>query len=294
MMEKNNQEVLNNTNINWFPGHMNKAKREISEKLKLVDMVIIILDARCPKSSYNPDFDVLFKNKPKLFLLNKSRLADSKETKKWLNYYNGKDKKSLDIDAVSGFNVNKIVSYCNQVLKDKNEKKESQGLKKRAIRTLICGIPNVGKSTLINTLAKKKSAKTGDKPGVTKALQWIKLNDNLEMLDTPGILWPKFENQTIALNLALTNAIKEEILPIEEICYYGIDFFNKYYKVRFIERYKLDQNIDLSNHVEVINQIAIKRGCINKNGPDFDRTIKLIFNEMKSNLFNGVTYDRFI
>ena len=204
-------------NIQWFPGHMAKARREITEKLKLVDIVLEILDARVPLSSSNPMMNEILANKPKLVLLNKANLADKKETRKWLAYYENLGIKALDIDLIDNYNVNKIIPACNEVLAKEIEAAKAKGYSNFKIRALVVGIPNVGKSTFINTLAKRKAAVTGDKPGVTKSQTWIKINNSLELLDTPGILWPKFEDQEVGQKLAMIGSMNDEILIMEEL-----------------------------------------------------------------------------
>ena len=203
--------------IQWFPGHMAKAKREIKENIKLVDLVIELKDARIPFSSTNPMVGEIVGNKPRLILLNKSSLADPKITKEWMEYYKSLNILSLDIDSINGYNIKNVVPYARLALKEVFEKRESKGIKSKQIKALIIGIPNVGKSTLINTLAKRKAVQVGDRPGVTKSQTWIKITEDLFLLDTPGILWPKFEDQTVGLKLAMCGSIKDEILDMEYI-----------------------------------------------------------------------------
>ena len=231
--------------IQWFPGHMAKARREITEKLKLVDIVLEILDARVPVSSANPMMRDILKDKPTLILLNKANLADKSLTREWINHFASLGIKALDIDLIDNYNVNRIIPACYEVLDEKIKKAKEKGYDNFKIRALVVGIPNVGKSTFINTLAKRKAAVVGDKPGVTKSQTWIKINQNLELLDTPGILWPKFENEIVAHNLALCGAIKDDILPLDDVISYGLTFMQKYYKDNLNNRYGVDIKEDM-------------------------------------------------
>ena len=211
--------------IQWYPGHMAKAKREIEEKLKFVDIVFELVDARVPISSRNPMINDILKNKPRLILLTKSTMSDEHFNNKFVNEINeNNNTKALLIDSISGLNINKIVSMCKTVLKDKLEKEQARGMKPRAIKAMVLGIPNVGKSTLINKLVGKKTAIVGNKPGVTKSLQWIRINKDLDLLDTPGVLWPKFDDQKVGYNLAMSGAIKDDIIYKDDLILYFIDF----------------------------------------------------------------------
>ena len=216
--------------IQWYPGHMAKAKREIEEKLKFVDIVFELVDARIPLSSRNPMINDILKNKPRLLLMTKSIMADDYYNKKFVNELSINEyTKTLLIDSINGLNINKIVTTAKEVLKDKLAKEQQRGMKPRAIKAMVIGIPNVGKSTLINKLVGKKTAIVGNKPGVTKAQQWIRINKDLDLLDTPGVLWPKFEDQKIGYNLALTGAIKDDILHKDDLIIYFIEFLKENY-----------------------------------------------------------------
>ena len=204
-------------NIQWYPGHMVKAKRKIMEELKLVDIVIELLDARIPMSSRNPEIENIVGNKKRIIVLNKSDLADPAINMEWIDYFNREDKKAIPVDSVSGKGLKDILSASGQLMKEKLNRLKSKGLLLKTVRALIIGIPNVGKSTLINKLAGRNAAQTGDKRGITKAKQWIKVGPELELLDTPGILWPKFEDERAGMNLAFTGAIKDEILDINRL-----------------------------------------------------------------------------
>ena len=278
--------------IQWFPGHMAKARREITEKLKLVDIVFEIVDARVPLSSRNPMMGEILKDKPTLVLLNKASLADKKETSKWIEYFKKEGVKALDIDLIDNYNVNKIIPACNEVLAPQIAAAKEKGYSNFKIRALIVGIPNVGKSTFINTLAKRKAAVTGDKPGVTKSQTWIKINNSLELLDTPGILWPKFENEIVAHNLALCGAIKDDILPLDDVISYGLTFMQKYYPDNLNNRYgvNITEDMELLDVYEVIGR---KRNCLLKgNQIDYDRVVNMVLFDLRHNKLGAMSYDR--
>ena len=278
--------------IQWFPGHMAKARREITEKLKLVDIVLEILDARVPVSSRNPMMGEILKDKPTLVLLNKAKLADKKITSEWIDYFKQQGIKAIDIDLIDNYNVNKIIPACNEVLQKQIEAAKEKGYSNFKIRALVVGIPNVGKSTFINTLAKRKAAVTGDKPGVTKSQTWIKINNSLELLDTPGILWPKFENEVVAHNLALCGAIKDDILPLDDVISYGLTFMQKYYPDNLNNRYgvTITEDMELLDIYEVIGR---KRNCLLKgNQIDYDRVVNLVLFDLRHNKLGAMSYDR--
>ena len=278
--------------IQWFPGHMAKARREITEKLKLVDIVLEILDARVPVSSANPMMQEILKDKPKLVLLNKANLADKGLTKEWINHFAEMGVKALDIDLIDNYNVNRIIPACNEVLAEKIQKAKEKGYDNFKVRALVVGIPNVGKSTFINTLAKRKAAVVGDKPGVTKSQTWIKINSNLELLDTPGILWPKFENEIVAHNLALCGAIKDDILPLDDVISYGLAFMQKYYKDNLNNRYGVNITEDMEL-LDVYETIGRKRNCIMRgNQVDYERVISMVLFDLRHNKLGAMTYDR--
>ena len=278
--------------IQWFPGHMAKARREITEKLKLVDIVLEIMDARVPVSSANPMMREILKDKPTLILLNKANLADKALTKEWINHFASMGIKALDIDLIDNYNVNRIIPACYEVLDEKIKKAKEKGYDNFKIRALVVGIPNVGKSTFINTLAKRKAAVVGDKPGVTKSQTWIKINQNLELLDTPGILWPKFENEIVAHNLALCGAIKDDILPLDDVISYGLTFMQKYYKDNLNNRYGVEITEDMEL-LEVYEAIGRKRNCIMKgNQVDYERVINMVLFDLRHNKLGAMTYDR--
>jgi ribosome biogenesis GTPase A len=275
--------------IQWYPGHMAKAKKEIEEKLKLVDIVLELVDARIPLSSRNPLFNELVNNKPRLILMTKASMADDYHTRKWQHYYQEHNLEALVIDSINGLNINKIVTIAKTILQDKLAKEKAKGMKERPIRAMVIGIPNVGKSTLINRLVNKKVTNVGDKPGVTKAQQWIRINKDLDLLDTPGVLWPKIEDQRQSFHLAITGAIKDEIIHTDDLIFYLLDFLKKYYPQPFIDRYNI--NIDDDNMV-IINQIGKKRGFINGNEVDFDKTSDIILNDFRNCRIGKITLDR--
>lgn len=278
--------------IHWFPGHMVKAKRQIEEKLKLIDIVFVLVDGRCPKSSFNPMLDDVLKNKKKLILLTKIDLADEYETKKWIEFYSDNNMKAIGIDSVHNVGINHIVRESKLVLKDKIARDKARGMKERPVRALIVGAPNVGKSTLINRLSGKKVANVGNRPGVTKAQQWIRLAKDLELLDTPGILWPKFEDEQVGYHLAISGIIKDEILPKDEVAIFALKFMEKYYPDLLKKRYgfdELDEDIALT-----FDKIAKRRGCIGSGGfIDYDRVSDLIRKDIRDGLFGPVTFDRY-
>ena len=222
----------NKTNINYFPGHMAKTRREIVEKLKLIDIVYEVVDARIPYSSRIIDIDELIKDKPNIIIMTKKDLCDLSKTNRWINYYNEHGYNVILLDLINDKNINEIYDVTNKVLSSLNEKRKNQGLKERRFRALIMGVPNVGKSTLINKITGKKAVNVGDKPGVTKNISWIRINDKLDLMDTPGILWPKIEDENVAYNLASFSAIKEEILPIDEVACYILKYM--FYKEFFL------------------------------------------------------------
>ncbi len=273
--------------IQWFPGHMTKARRQIEEKLKLIDIVIELLDARIPLSSRNPMIDEILKGKPRLVLLNKHDLADPKVTAEWVRYFADRGLKALPIDAASGNQVKEIIPRSRELWADKIEAQIRKGINPRAIRALIVGIPNVGKSTLINQLAGKKIAATGDKPGVTKGQQWIKVGTEMDLLDTPGILWPKFEDQMVGLRLAATGAIKEEILHLDEIAFYAVKYMIKHYPEALRDRFSITEFPaeleDPNETVKVMEAIGRKRGAIVSGGRvDLDKTSLLFLRDLRA------------
>ncbi|QCJ42046.1 ribosome biogenesis GTPase YlqF [Bacillus sp. S3] len=277
--------------IQWFPGHMAKARREVTEKLKLVDIIFELVDARIPYSSRNPMIDEIIQHKPRLVLLNKADMADQTVTKEWIAFFAEKGIKALAINSQAGEGMKQIVQASNEILKEKFDRLRARGVKPRAIRAMIVGIPNAGKSTLINRLAKKNIAKTGNTPGVTKAQQWIKVGKEMELLDTPGILWPKFEDQEVGMKLAITGAIKDTLLNLQDLTVYTLRFLERAYPERLKERYQLDALPE--NVVEMFDHIGELRGCLMSGGiVDYDKVSELVIREIRSEKFGRITFER--
>lgn len=277
--------------IQWFPGHMAKARRQVTEKLKLVDIIFELVDARIPYSSRNPMIDEIIQHKPRLVLLNKADMADKEATKQWIKYFQSKGIKALAINSQAGQGMKEIVSASEEILREKFDRMRAKGVRPRAIRAMIVGIPNAGKSTLINRLAKKNIAKTGNTPGVTKAQQWIKVGKELELLDTPGILWPKFEDQEVGLKLALTGAIKDTILNLQDIAVYALRFLEKNYPDRLKERFQID--VIPEDIVELFDAIGKVRGCLMGRGEiDYDKVTELVIREFRTERLGAITLER--
>lgn len=260
--------------IQWFPGHMSKARRQVQENLKHVDFVTILVDARLPLSSQNPMLTKIVGDKPKLLILNKADLADSNRTKEWHSYFESQGIKTLAINSKEQSTVKLVTDAAKSLMADKIQRLRERGIQKETLRTMIIGIPNAGKSTLMNRLAGKKIAVVGNKPGVTKGQQWLKSNKDLEILDTPGILWPKFEDELVGLKLALTGAIKDQLLPMDEVTIFGLNYFKTYYPERLEERFK---GIDLEEEApEIIMEMTRKLGF----REDYDRFYNLFVKEI--------------
>ncbi|MCD7033800.1 ribosome biogenesis GTPase YlqF [Metabacillus sp. GX 13764] len=276
--------------IQWFPGHMAKARRQVTEKLKLIDIVLELVDARVPLSSRNPMIDEIVNNKPRLVLLNKADMADKTVTKEWMKYFKNKGITALPIDSQSGTGIKDILPACKLILKEKFDKMAAKGIRPRAVRALIIGIPNVGKSTLINRLAKKNIAQTGDRPGVTKAQQWVKVGKEMELLDTPGILWPKFEDEMVGYKLAATGAIKDTILNLQDITVFALRFLKEHYPERLKDRYGLEEIPE--DIVLLFDEIGKRRGCMMSGGYiDYDKTAELILREMRTVKLGPLTFE---
>ncbi len=276
--------------IQWFPGHMAKARREVSEKLKLVDIIFELVDARLPLSSRNPMIDQVINQKPRLLILNKQDMADEAETRKWLAYFEKGGHKAVAINSLEGKGLQVVTKAAQEILAEKWARMKAKGMKPRAIRAMIVGIPNVGKSTLINRLAKKNIAKTGNTPGVTKAQQWIKVGKELELLDTPGILWPKFEDQEVGYKLALTGAIKDTITNMEDLAVYGLRFLAIHYPERMEERYQIgfvhEELVDTFDHIGKLRRVFGPGGEI-----DYDQVAELIVRDIRSQHLGKLTFD---
>ena len=278
-------------NINWYPGHMKKTMDNIRLSLKLVDIVGEIIDSRIPISSKNPVIDDVLKDKPRIMILNKSDMADENETKKWLSYYRKKGYGAVVVDALHSKGLDKIYSVAKEMLADKFKKLEEKNLSAKTIRMMIVGIPNVGKSTFINSISKRKSAKIGDRPGVTKQVQWIKTKNDLELLDTPGVLWPKFEDERIGLHLAFTGAIKDEIMDIENLAFRFIDELNKRDVNILKNRYNLSED-SYEDTLYLMDEIGRNRGAIlKKNEIDYFKVANLVFDDFRKIKLGRITLE---
>ncbi|MER2172866.1 MAG: ribosome biogenesis GTPase YlqF [Psychrobacillus psychrodurans] len=276
--------------IQWFPGHMAKARREVTENLKLVDIVFELIDARLPLSSRNPMIDEVIHQKTRLLILNKMDMADETQTKKWIAYFEEKGHSAVAINSLEGKGLQTVFKAAKELLKPKWDRMKDRGIKPRAIRAMIVGIPNVGKSTLINRFAKKNIARTGNTPGVTKKQQWIKVEREIELLDTPGILWPKFEDQQVGYKLALTGAIKDAVINMEDLAVYGLNFLQDHYPKRMEERYQIkEMSEDL---VETFDKIGKLRRCYtNGTEIDYDQVSELIVRDVRNLNLGRLTFD---
>lgn len=294
-----NDNWQNSTNINWYPGHMLKTKKQIIEDLKLIDVIIEILDARIPLASQNPDIKQITANKKKIIVLNKSDLANEVETKKWLEFFKKLEITAIATDSNLGKGIKETLKLVQDIMQEELEKATMKGIKNKNIRIMICGIPNVGKSSFINRMINKKSAEVGNRPGVTKQKQWVRISTNIELLDTPGVLWPKFENQDISLKLAYTGTIKDELLDKTEIAYNLLKYLEKNNKKELFERYKLtDQEINSiisedDDTIKLMNLIAKKRGAIISGGEiDYERTSAIILNDFRTGKIGRITLEK--
>ena len=305
MLDKNNnKESESKVNINWYPGHMAKTKKQIIEDLKVIDIVIELLDARIPISSQNPNIAEITKGKKKIIVLNKSDLADEKENQKWIEYFKKQGIRAVLTDSNTGKGIKEFVKSIEEEMQIEKEKQAEKGRIGRKIKAMILGIPNVGKSSLINRIAKKTSAGVGNKPGVTKQKQWIRVNEKIELLDTPGVLWPKFESEEVALHLAFTGTIKEEILDRVEIAYQLTKFLLENEREMLCNRYKLDikkveeilnrtETTENENIYEIMLEIGKKRGCIISGGNiDDEKTARIILDEFKNGVLGKITIEK--
>lgn len=275
--------------IQWYPGHMTKAKRAMKEDIKLIDLVIELVDARVPLGSRNPDIDELAKGKGRIVLLNKADLADDGCTERWIAWFKEQGIHALRINARSGMGMKQIQPLVQEACKEKIERDRRRGIKNRPVRTMVVGIPNVGKSTFINSFAGKACAKTGNKPGVTKGNQWIRLNKTLELLDTPGILWPKFEDQEVGIRLAFVGSIKDDILNMEELALKLIDYLKEHYTGLLEKRYGISEE---GNAVEILGEIAKARGCLKKGEElDYTKASGLLFDDFRSGKIGRITLE---
>lgn len=290
-------------NINWYPGHMAKTKKQIIEDLKLIDVVIELLDARIPIASQNPDLKEIVGNKKKIIVLNKCDLSDEKENKKWVTYFEKNGVKAVLTDANSGYGIQEVTRQIENIMKEDLQKEALKGRIGRPIRVMILGIPNVGKSSFINRVSKKTSAGVGNKPGVTRQKQWIRLQNNIELLDTPGVLWPKFDNEEIALNLSYIGTIKDEILDKTEIAFFLLKFLLQNYKTNLLERYKLQEvelesimeNVQNPNEqiMEVLHLIGRKRGAIISGGNvDEEKVSNILLDDFRTGKLGRISLEK--
>ncbi len=292
----------NKTNINWYPGHMAKAKKQIIEDLKLIDIVIEIIDARIPISSRNPDIEEYTKNKKKLIVLNKCDLADEIQNEKWVNYFKSINISAIQVNSNSGEGINKVIKNIEEICKENKESYNNKGRIGKSIRAMVLGIPNVGKSSFINRLSKKNSAMVGNKPGVTRQKQWIKINQNIELLDTPGVLWPKFKDEKTALNLAYTGTIKDDIIDILDIGYNLLKFLMDNHLNKILIRYNINKEeierifkLDIEENekiIEVMKLIGLKRGTLAIGGNvDIEKVAKIIVEDFRNGRIGKITLE---
>lgn len=277
--------------IQWFPGHMAKTRRVISEHLKLVDVVIELLDARVPQSSRNPEIDSILKDKPRIIALNKSDLADPKQNNKWKDYFSKQGISVIYTNSITGLGLGEIKGKLKQLTRKKLESAQARGRMQRPIKTMVVGIPNVGKSAFINKIAGKASAETGDRPGVTRSQQWVRINPEIMLLDTPGILWPKFEDQLTGLNLAFTGAIKDEIMDTTELAVKLLEKLSVTYPEKIKERYKLE-NLTGKKGVDLLEEAGRRRGCLVSGGEvNFNRISVILLDEFRGGKIGKITLE---
>ena len=301
-VKNEDKEENSKSNINWYPGHMAKTKKQIIQDLKLIDIVIELLDARIPISSQNPNIAEITKNKKKIIVLNKCDLSDDKENKRWVEYFKKKNIPAVLVDSNSGRGIDECIRQIEKIMQIDLYAHAEKGRTGRRIRAMILGIPNVGKSSFINRISKRTTAGVGNKPGVTKQKQWIRINEKIELLDTPGVLWPKFESEEVALHLCFTGSIKEEILDKLEIAYHLTKFLLENYRKKLCERYKIDEEFieqtlkqdqpENNNIYEIMLEIGKKRGCIMSGGRiDEEKTSRLILDEFKNGKLGKITIE---
>jgi len=276
-------------NYQWYPGHMTKARRMMEENIKLIDLVIEVVDARIPMSSRNPDIDNLAKNKARLILLNKSDLSDERLNAVWIDYFKSQGFFVLKINSRTGAGIKQINATVAEACKEKIERDKKKGIMNRPVRAMVVGIPNVGKSTFINSYAGKACAKTGNKPGVTKGKQWIRLNKNIELLDTPGILWPKFDNQEVGKRLAMIGSMNDEVIHLDELALDTIKYIMQAYPNNLNERYDVDENQEA---LQIMEEIAAKRGCLKRGGMvDYEKAALIIMDDYRSGRLGRITLE---
>lgn len=278
-------------NINWYPGHMTKAMRMMKEDIRLIDLIIELVDARAPLSSRNPDIDELGKNKSRVVLLNKADLADPGMNRKWTEYFGQHGIRVLELDSRSSAGTKGVLEIVKEACREKIERDKKRGIVNRPVRAMVCGIPNVGKSTFINSFAGRAAAKTGNKPGVTRGKQWIRIRKELELLDTPGVLWPKFEDRQVGIHLALLGSINDEIIVMEELSLELVGILKKYYPDALKKRYEIDPE---KADADLLNEIAVSRKCFLKGEiPDLSRAARLLIDDFRSGRLGRITLEHF-
>ena len=289
----------NKTNINWYPGHMAKTKKQIVEDLKLVDVVIELVDARIPKSSQNPEIADLLANRKRIVVLNKSDLADENETQKWIKKFRSQGVEAVQVDSNKGTGIQVIIKLVEKMMKEELEKQSQKGRIRKTIRVMIVGIPNVGKSSFINRISKKTTMAVGNKPGVTRQKQWIRIGNQIELLDTPGVLWPKFESNEVGLNLAFTGSIKDEVIDKEEIAYHLINYLNENYQNNLFEKYKIkpEEIEEIKDNpqynLELMQLIGRKRGAIVSGGVvDENKVANIVLDDFRSGKIGKITIEK--
>lgn len=293
------KKMENNININWYPGHMAKTKRQILEDSKLIDVVVEILDARIPKSSQNPDIAEIVRNKKRIIILNKSDLADEKETRKWIEYFKKKNITAIEADSNQGKGIEQVKKSIENIMEAELKAQNEKGRIRKTIRVMIIGIPNVGKSSFINRISKKTTMTVGNKPGVTKQKQWIRIGNQIELLDTPGVLWPKFESEEVGLNLAYTGSIKDDVLERTEVAYTLIQYLDKNYPEKLYEKYKITtEDIEkIKEHsqyyLELMYLIGRKRGALISGGNiDEEKVANIILDDFKNGKIGKITLEK--
>ena len=289
----NEEKGFQKTNINWYPGHMARARREIGEAVKQVDVVIEIIDARIPMASRNPILNEIIGAKPRIIVLNKSDLADLNINKSWVEKLNTENQRALLVDSNNGIGIKDVVKAACEIMKEKLDKQAEKGRMGGSVKAMVVGIPNVGKSTFINKIAGKKTAITGNKPGVTKKNQWVRLDDTIQLLDTPGVLWPKLDNELYARHLAYIGTIKDEVIDIEELAVFLLDELVTNYKKMLYERYKIPEEFSYEMTYELLEEIGRKRGCLVRGGEvDYTKVANILFEEFRSGKIGRISLEK--
>lgn len=286
-------EKLPGTSIQWYPGHMAKARREIGEAIKKVDVIIELVDSRIPVASRNPVLNEMIDDKPRIIVMNKSDLANHEETKKWISYYQSRGQAAVEVNSNLGNGIKNVLDVAYDMMKEKLEKKEKQGLVGASIKVMVVGIPNVGKSSFINKVAGKQTAATGNKPGVTQKNQWVRLNDRIQLLDTPGVLWPKLDNEKMARHLAYIGTIKDTILDVEDLSYYLVKELLESDQDKLYERYKIEQDFSYEEPIEVLDKIGKNRGCLVRGGEiDYTKVANIILDDFRTAKIGNITLEK--